>query len=187
MTIEEIFSNISQHMIEGLMVHSQLSDYFAFIGLDGYQECHKYHYFEENSNYKKICDYYLHHYNKLILDLPFKNPAVIPTNWYQYNRQDVSAQTRKTAVQLAFETWVNWEKDTKKLYERLYQELINLNEIASAKEISKYIIDVDGELKEAYQEHLELSAIDYDILNIMQEQKDIKKKYHKKLKEISYD
>jgi len=187
MTIEEIFSTISEHMIEGLMIHSQLSDYFAFIGLDGYQECHKYHYFEENSNYKKIGDYYVHHYNKLIIERPFKNPSVIPEAWYAHSRQDISIPTRKVSIQTAMERWVSWETNTKKLYESLYQELINLNEIASAEELSKYIKDVDKELKEACQKHLELTAIDYDILDIIAEQKEFKKKYRKKLKEIDYD
>ena len=64
MTINEIFSQLSQHMIKGLMMHTQLSDYFNFLGLKGYSQCHKYHYFEENNNYKQLCDYYLNHYNK---------------------------------------------------------------------------------------------------------------------------
>lgn len=184
MTVDEVFSALSEHMIEGLMVHSQMSDYFGFIGLEGYQIYHKYHYFEENSNYRKISEYYLSHYNKIIKETPFHNPSVVPENWYQYTRHDVNATTRKNAVQAAMEKWVNWEKDTKKLYERLYQELINLNEIASAKEICKYIIDVDYELAEACQKHIELAAIDYNMSDIVQEQQEYKKKYKKKLKEI---
>lgn len=184
MTIEEIFSELGEHMIEGLMIHSQLSDYFGFLGLDGYQMCHKYHYFEENNNYKKVGDYYLHHYNKIIIEKPFKNPSVIPSSWYQYTRLDVNVATRKSSIQAAFEKWVNWEKDTKKLYETLYQELMSLNEIASAKELCKYIKDVDDELARACQKHIELVAIDYNISDIMMEQKEYKKKYQKKLKEI---
>ena len=29
MTVEEIFSQLAAHMIEGLMVHSQMSDYYG--------------------------------------------------------------------------------------------------------------------------------------------------------------
>ena len=54
MTIDEIFSQLGAHMVEGLMIHSQMSDYFGFLGLKGYQECHKYHYFEENANYRRL-------------------------------------------------------------------------------------------------------------------------------------
>ena len=62
MTVEEIFSQLAAHMVEGLMIHSQMSDYFGFLGLKGYQECHKYHYFAENANYRAISKYYLLHY-----------------------------------------------------------------------------------------------------------------------------
>lgn len=184
MTVEEIFSQLGEHMIEGLMTHSQLSDYFGFIGLDGYQMCHLYHYFDENNNYKKLGNYYLHHYNKIIIETPFKNPSVIPESWYQYTRHDVNATTRKNAIQVAMEKWVNWEKDTKKLYEQLYQALININEIAAAEEVMKYLKDVDEELAKACQKHIELAAIDYDISDIIMEQEELKKKYKKKLKEI---
>lgn len=187
MTIDEIFSKLGEHMIEGLMVHSQLSDYFCFLGLDGYQLCHKYHYFEENSNYKKLGNYYLHHYNKIIIEQPFKNPSMIPENWYQFTRQDVNVPTRKVAIQKAFEKWIEWERDTKNLYEMLYQELISLDAISAALEINKYIKDVDDELSEACQKHLELTAIDYNVSDIIQEQNEYKKKYKKKLKEIEYD
>ena len=185
MTIDEIFSQLSEHMIEGLMIHSQLSDYFGFIGLDGYQICHKYHYFIENANYKKLGNYYLHHYNKLIMETPFKNPNIIPESWYQYTRFDVNATTRKNAIQVGIEHWVTWENDTKKLYEMLYRELIKLNEVAAAKELCEYIEDVDKELSEACQKHIELTAIDYNISDIIMEQEEYKKKYKKKLKEIN--
>lgn len=184
MTVDEIFSELGAHMIEGLMTHSQLSDYFGFLGLEGYQMCHKYHYFEENSNYKKLCNYYLHHFDKLIIDKPFKNPSIIPTSWYQYTRHDVNVPTRKSAIQVGFEKWVKWEKDTKKLYESWYKELVNLNEISAAEELAKYIKDVDDELAEANQKHLDLVAIDYDISDIVMEQDDLKKRYNKKMKEM---
>ena len=184
MTVEEIFSQLAAHMIEGLMIHSQMSDYFGFLGLKGYQECHKYHYFAENANYRAISKYYLHHYNKLIPEMPFNNPSVIPESWYKYSRQDVNSTTRKNAIQVGFEKWINWEKDTKQLYEHMYQELIAGGEVAAAEELAKYICDVDKELAKACQKKLELEAIDYDATLIMDKQEEKYKKYKKKLKEI---
>ena len=184
MTIEEIFSQMAAHMIEGLMVHSQMSDYFGFLGLKGYQECHKYHYFEENANFRRLSKYYLEHYNKLVLEMPFNNPKVIPESWFKYSRQDVNPTTRKNAIQSGIERWVTWEKETKALYEHMYQELIALNEIAAAKEVACYICDVSEELAKAIQKELELKAIDFDIDVIMDKQEEKYKKYKKKLKEI---
>ena len=54
MTVEEIFSKISQRMIGGLMFHEQMSNYYDFLNLRGYKKCHEYHYLEE-TNIKVKC------------------------------------------------------------------------------------------------------------------------------------
>ena len=184
MTVENIFSKMAARMVEGLMFHSKMADYYGFLGLDGYAKCHRYHYFEENIAYRKISDYYLHHCGKIIEEMQFRNPEVIPETWFKYKRTDVSAQTRKSSVQMGLEKWVEWETGTKKLYEECYKELININEFALAFIVENLIEDVDDELAKAEQKHLERVAIDFDIFEIMSEQKEIKKKYERKLKEL---
>ena len=166
------------------MFHSQLSNYFGFLGLDGYEKCHLYHFYCENINYQDLNDYYLHHFNKIIMDKPFKNPAVIPANWYQYSRTDVSSTTRKSSIQAGFEKWVAWEKETKTLYQSIYQELVKLNEIGAAEKIAEYVRDVDDELAAANQKYLELMANDFDMSDIIMEQAKDKKKYQERLKEL---
>lgn len=184
MTVEEIFSQISKHMIEGVMIHAQMADYYNFLGLKGYSKCHEYHFINENCNFRKLSWYYLKHFNKLIPEMPNDNPHVIPTAWYKYLRQDVDANTRKTAIQGGIEKWVNWEYTTKIFYQDMYRELINIHEIAAASELKKYISDVDYELAHAQQKHLEDKSIDYDIFDIMAKQDEIYKKYCKKIKDL---
>ena len=184
MTIEEVFSLTGQRMVEGLMVHSQMSDYYNFLSLKGYAECHKYHYFCESANYKNLCGYYICHCNKLITDRPFNNPKIIPDNWFMFTRQDVDESIRKAAIETGFERWAQWERDSKKLYEQRYQNLIALGEVAAAMEIKKYVIDVDNELADAEKKHLALKAENFDISNIIAEQDELYKKYCKKIKEL---
>lgn len=184
MTIEEIFSEIGKHMIEGIMTHSQLADYYNFLGLKGYSKCHEYHFMSENYNFRKLSWYYLKHFNKILPERPNDNPNIIPSSWYKYIRQDVDASTRKTAIQAGIEKWVTWEYNTKMFYQTMYKELININEIAAAEEIKKYIIDVDYELAEAQQSHLEDKAIDFDIFDIIAKQSKTYKKYEGRIKEL---
>ena len=99
MTAEEVFSQVSKHMIEGIMIHSQMADYYNFLGLKGYAKCHEYHFISENCNFRKLSMYYIKHFNKLLPELPNDNPNVIPSAWFKYLRQDVDANTRKTAIQ----------------------------------------------------------------------------------------
>lgn len=184
MTVEEVFSQVSKHMIEGVMIHSQMADYYNFLGLKGYSKCHEYHFISENNNFRKLTWYYLKHFNKLIPELSNDNPNVIPTAWFKHQRQEVDANTRKTAIQGGIEKWVSWEYNTKVFYQNMYKELINNNEIAAAAELKKYIEDVDNELAHAQQRHLEDKTIDFDIFEIMSKQDEIYKKYCKKIKEI---
>lgn len=182
MTAEEIFSLISAHMVEGLMFHAQMADYYCFLGLKGYSKCHEYHYLSESCNFRKLSKYYLKHYNKLIASKTTTDPKAIPDSWFKYTRQDVDINTRKSSIQAGQERWVKWENDTKIYYSKMYQELMVIGDVAGAMELKKYIEDVDDELAEAKQRHLETKAIDFNISDIMNVQEELYKKYSKKMK-----
>lgn len=184
MTIEEIFSQIGQHMIEGLMIHSQMADYYAFLGFKGFAKCHEYHFFEENYNYKKLANYYMNHYHKILLERRFNNPNIIPEEWYQHSREDVSLETKQTYIEAGFKKWIDWERKTKSFYQQQYQSLISLGEIAGAIEVAKYVEDVSKELSKAEMEHLEYSGMKYSLTDILLKQDELHKKYSKKMRGI---
>lgn len=73
-------------------------------------------------------------------------------------------------MKAGLEMWIEWEKDTQKLYQELYTELIGLGEIAAAHYVSECICDVTEELKEAECYYLNKKIRDYDISDIMDEQ-----------------
>ena len=184
MTVEDIYSKLAAHMIQGLMAHEQLANYYDFLGLKGYKRCHEYHYLEETCNYRKLCRYFINHHNKLIPESEVDNPEIIPQSWYKYSRQDVDTTTLTNAVKNGVSTWVNWEKQTKQLYEEMYKELMDINEVASAMKIKEFICDVDKELKCAERKYLELKAVDYSLEYVISVQHDIHDKYKKKMKEL---
>ena len=163
MEVKDIFSELSAHMIKGLMIHTQLSDYYDFLNLHGYKRCHEYHAILEMKDYECLKRYYIEHYNKLVEEKPIENPDVIPTGWYPYSRQEVDVATKRSAVKSGIERWVTWEKETKDLYQRMYRELMSIGEVAAAKMLSKFIKNVDNELKWAQRKHIELVDADYDM------------------------
>ena len=184
MTIDEIFSNINAHMIEGLMVHSQMSDYYNFLGLEGYHKCHEYHFYKETKAFREINDYYFKHFNKIIAEMANVNPKIIPGDWYKYTRQQVDSATRKNGIASAMTKWVNWEKETKEKYEKMYQELMMMNEVSAAMFVKDLIKDVDEEHAVACQKNLELKAMDFNVSDIVLEQKELKDKYRKKISKL---
>ena len=145
MTVEEIFSTLAAHMQEGLLVHQQLADIYSFLNLCGYKKCHEYHYYEESRNYRCLCNFYMEQYYKLIppKDPKTKTKELIPSSWYKYEKIDVDANTKRTAVKEMMQEWVNWEKETKKFLEDMYSQSIQQGFIGIAIQIKKYIKSVE--------------------------------------------
>ena len=183
MTVEEIFQELANHMLKGVMFHQELIDYYDFLSLCGYRKCHEYHYFEEKCGYRKLCHYFIQHYNKLIKAHVQEKIDIIPSSWYRHKREDVDGQVKRQSVQTGMRTWISWEKETKELYQKKFQELMELNQVAAAIFLQHYIQDVDEELRCAENEILDLKATNYDIVMIIEKQKQDHKKYKNKLGE----
>ena len=182
MAIEDIYSELAAHMIKGMMFHEQLANYYDFLGLNGAKRCHEYHYLAESCGYRKLCRYFINHHNKLIPTREVEDPEVIPDSWYRYTRQDVDANTKKNAVKNGLSRWVEWERETKQLYEKAFNDLLELGEVASAMFIKCFIKDVDHELKVAERCEIEKSATGYDMNEIIMEQHSKHEKYKEKIK-----
>jgi len=186
MTVEEIFSTVSTHMVEGLMIHEQLANYYDFLGFKGFKRCHEYHYIEESWNFRIWERYFINHFNKLIPEREVKNPKVIPNAWFSYIRQQVDNTTKKNAIKTGVSKWVDWEKETKTLYQQMHHELCELGEVAAAMKLDRFICCVDKELKKAERVALDLKSEDYDLGEIYLGQCKIHDHYKKKLEKFKY-
>lgn len=184
MELKEIYSKIVSHMIKGMMIHAQLADYYDFLGLKGYKRCHEYHFLQESCSYRSVSRYFINHHNMLIPEERIEDPNMIPETWFSHTRGDVDATTKKNAVKSGLTKWVEWERETKSLYQRMYKELMDIGEVASACKIKELICDVDCELKKAERYWLEKEAVNYDMAVIIEEQKAKHHKYKKKMKHI---
>jgi len=158
MDVSEIFAKLKSHILEGLVFHDEMVRYYGFIHCDNFKREHEERYWDESEGYRKLCDYYMNHYNSLIPTEPMERPDVIPDSWYRYTRQEVDSQTRNTAIRVGAEKWVKWEKQTKNLYQQMWSELTGIGEIAAACFLECYIRDVDCELKHAEKSHMEVET-----------------------------
>lgn len=182
MTVEEIFNKLASHMVEGFMYHDEMAKAYDFLGLYGYAYCHFFHYAEESKNYQNLIHYFSTHYYKLLKIENLNQPEIIPNNWYKYTTIVVDAGTKKSSIKDLINRWINWEQSTKKLYEELRQELINIKEISAALYIDNFILDVTKELRHAERQLIKLETINYDMTKIIEWQDEMKEKYKKKLR-----
>jgi len=116
MTVDEIFTKLAAHMVEGMMIHDTLSKGYDFLGLYGFSKCHEYHHIEETKGYECLLHYYSTRYHKLLEIKNIPEPEIIPANWYKYTTMAVDVATKRQAVKTMMEKWVEWERNTKKLY-----------------------------------------------------------------------
>ena len=170
MTVQEIFIKLTNHMLEGIMIHEQFISYYKFLGLDGYSKCHEEHFEEESKEYRKIYNYYIKSYNKLLPQSIFPQPDIIPEVWLQYHRQDVDAKTKRQAVKTGLDKWVSWERKTYNFYQEMFKEFCEVGAYADAERVEKLIHAVQKEIFAIEQYQLDKIANDYDIVEIINEQ-----------------
>lgn len=187
MTAEEIFAKINSHMIEGIMYHDQMANYFDFLSLHGYKRLHEYHAIEEAAARRSLNRYFINHFDMLIPEIAVTDPKAIPDSWHRVNRTDVDISTKRRAVRDGFTRWREWETETKKLYEQSYKDLCDIGEIAAACKVKELACDVDMELKCADRMYIMLYSVDYDINTIYLCQDGLHEEYANKTKEIGVD
>ncbi len=179
MSVQEIFTTLASHMVEGMMLHEQLLECYLFLGFYGNSKCHEYRYLDETLNYIRLTSYAIDHQGFIITSGIPSDPKIIPENWMGKDKFDVTYDVRHKAIKVAAETWVKWERDTKALYEASYQNLMTLGEVAASDFINSFIEDVDEELKIAEKDLLKNLSMDFDLPTIADSQDKLYKKYSK--------
>lgn len=165
-----MLSKMASHMVEGLMIHDQISQAFCYLGLYGYEKIHLHQYEEESKSYKNISRYYILRKGRPVTIGRIEDPGIINQSWFSSHRLVVKPSTRKQIISDCFERWVKWEEDTKCLYQKLYVDVLDAGEVSDAAEILTYVVDVDKELVKAQDILARLSSIDFDLVAIMDEQ-----------------
>lgn len=181
MTVEEIFTKVISHMSEGIAYHSEMAKAYNFLGLWGFAECQVYHQFKEMKEWNELYHYYATHYFKLISIEDFQLPEIIPPTWYKYSTQSVDAGTKRNAVKDLIRRWIDWERSTKQLYQQMYQELVNINELDAARKLNDCIHDVSTELHDVEKYSIKIETIGYDLITIVEWSDNMYKKYKHKL------
>lgn len=146
MTLCEIWGKISSHQVTGLMYHFQFADMFYFLGLEALGEDQECHYRKESESLRKNHRFVLEHHNKLIMSKHTEGVDLIPGSWAKYTMDDVDKSTRKSQVASIFDSWLNWELQTKELYTEMYLHAKELHATADSCRIKEMILDVENEL-----------------------------------------
>lgn len=158
MPVIDVFAKVSDHLIDGMMMHGQMADYYNFLGLDGFKRLHEYHFSCETISMRRIHRYFIDHCNQLLPAANTERHDVIPVAWSNFTRQAVKSETKSKAVETGMREWCEWEHETKELYAKSAKDLYDAGEVAAADAICELVRDVDNECKYADRLALKLSA-----------------------------
>lgn len=162
MTIDEIFSELSTHMLKGIMLHDEMAQCYSFIGVKSKAKSHYKAVRHEIKNLQKLQDLYSDYYGKLINQgLVQKSQEIIPTAWFNHSKKDLSEANRQTLIKSINDSWLRWEELTKKEYQNKYLKLIEMGEISVADFLIPLIENTEKEIMDAREEQLFLKSINY--------------------------
>ena len=182
MTMNDIFAEISKRQIIGMMFHHELSVMFSFLGLQGFKRLQQYRYCEESREHMKLQFYYIDYCNHIIPELALDEIRIIPKEWYNAERMSVSPNIRKTYTAKAFTDWQEWEKDTKEVLEKYYEQLMRMDKVCEAEYVLCMIKGVSKELKKLEKCMEDMKMVDYDPIYLVEIQKSMHDKYKKKMR-----
>lgn len=205
--VQQLYSELINRMKQGIEMHGQLSDYYGFLNLPGYQKCHEYQMLCELLTYQKAKNMYMKEYNQLVQPLNMMNGMtnlsnmsnnnntntptnlnyanVIPNQWYSHTRYDVDANTKRNAVRDGFKRWIDYEKDTKQFLIKMGEQLEQKNEREAARKLDYLIDHVEKEIEHAEEALMSLENSGYDMNYILQQQEPLKAKYAEKIRKIN--
>lgn len=182
-SVNDIFSKICERQIGGIMLHEQLADYFDFLGHSGFMQEQEYRYLVESLKLRDTRRYFIKHYNLLTNKLNVGAKGYIPSAWYGFDRREVIASAKKNAVKYCFNTWYDWELESKKIYETCYYELNELRDLSSALFVKGLVNGVNSELEEIDSVRLKLGDIEYNLSDVNMTQCGNEHKKYKKFVE----
>lgn len=164
----DTFAQIANHMREGIDFHDQVSRCYDFMGIKRFARDHSKHFMEESESYRSLLHYYSTHYHKLLKIEDKKASNLIPENWYKYDTFAVDMKTKANYIQDLTRRWIDWERQTQRLYQDAYLTLLEEKDVAGANYVNKLVKEVTKELKEAEQLLIDLESIGYDMPTIIQ-------------------
>ena len=176
MTVHEIYTALGNRMVGAMMIHSQLVEIFAFVDLLPDMRKQESQLQEETHGYSELNKYYIqHHHNILVADNP-PQIDLLNLGMLKKSSDKLTPEDKAYLIKYGLNEWINWERESKIVYEDAYKHLVDISEVASADFVSRYVRDVDLELKEAEKLYRVRDGINWDLGAIYDKQARVNKR-----------
>ena len=168
--MHEIFQKLSNRMVGAMMIHTQLTELFNFIDLEIDAKRQRKQLHEESDGLLKLEKYAAQHYHLLIASDNPPQIDILNLSMLKQPNDKLSPDNKVYLIQYAMKEWIEWEEESKIIYENAYHNLVEMSEIAAADFVLQYVKDVDKELRDAELLYRVRDSIDWDLATIYDEQ-----------------
>ena len=168
--MHEIFKKLSNRMVGAMMIHTQLTELFNFIDLEPVAKRQKKQLHDESDGLLKLEKYAAQHHHILITSDNPPQVDILSLGMLKQSSDQLSPENRAYLIRYAMKEWIEWEKESKIMYEDAYHNLVDMSEIAAADFVLQYVRDVDKELKDAELLYRVRDAIDWYLPTIYDKQ-----------------
>ena len=162
--MKEVIQKIIVHQAEGIVFHDMMTDYFDFLGLDGFMKLHEHQAVEEACEYREMKEFFM------------KAPSVIPNDWQKHKTTEINAASVRTLTKNAFDLYLKWEKETRELYKECAKALKD-ECIECYYKILELLDDVEKEIRNLEDMIVDLQVSDYDARSITKMQCKLKREF----------
>lgn len=170
MTLHEIYAALGNRMVGAMMIHSQLIQIFAFVDLLPDMRKQENQLQEETHGYSELCKYYIQHHHDILVANNPPQIDILDMPLLDKSTDDLTSEDKMRLIQYGMNEWIKWEKQSKILYEDSYRNLVDISEVASAEFITRFVRDVDLELKEAERIYRVRKGINWNLDTIYDKQ-----------------
>lgn len=168
MAHQQVYTLLLERHVQGMMAHSQLADYYSFLGLQGFKRMHE-RLFKCNAKvYRKMSRFYVAEFYTLPEAGAVESINVVPGVWQGVKRTSVTSDAKRKAVRDCIGIWSDWEAGTHTLLSQAYRELLEDGDVAAAMELGREIDRQDKETRRAYSLRCKLESTDYDMGHVME-------------------
>lgn len=152
------------------MTHTQLTELFNFIDLETDAKRQKNQLHEETDGLLKLEKYAAQHHHILITSDDPPQVDILNLSMLKQPNDKLSPDDKVYLIQYAMKEWIEWEKESKIIFEDAYRSLVEISEIAAADFVLRYVRNVDKELRDAELLYRVRDAIDWDLPTIYDNQ-----------------
>lgn len=178
--MEELYAMVDECMCRGLEFHSQLADFFCFLGLQGFKRMAEYQFMKECAEKRKMHRRYIDMHCRVLPVQQIEPVQLIPKEWSRYTTEDVDESVIPKYVKMGLKEWHEWEKEYKAVLEDVCDQMQRIGAHADCEYIKELVTGAEKECKKIMRLSEKLNGTGYDAKAVHQMQDKYHEKYKKK-------